>query len=108
MLIINEEDQNKDSVAVEPLLQKNKNKAKNTHLIATATIGIVLAILFCIAYMFRYEVIVVQKEDGSTFTIAQYLVKDRWTGDIEAVWQDTKGNVRQSKYHPFDGGRNDN
>lgn len=53
-----------------------------------------------ISSMFRYEVIVVPQREQ--YYTVQYLVKDRWTGEIEAVWQDARGKVIQSRHHVFD------
>jgi hypothetical protein len=52
------------------------------------------------AYVTRYELIVIPNASGPL--IVEYIVKDRWTGDIEVVWQ-SPTQVRQSKYHPFHG-----
>jgi hypothetical protein len=60
--------------------------------------GLMLAIaaavlLLWVAHMFRFEVIpIVSNLNGVT----QYIVKDRWTGEIESVWQTPDGKVRRS------------
>lgn len=54
-------------------------------------------LLLWVAYMFRYEIIPVSATVGTV----QYIVKDRWTGEIEVVWQNPDGN-RKSSRQPFE------
>jgi len=87
--------------------QRRHSKAKTTSTLFVAAIIIALMIMMTVvANMFRYEVILVPKQEYQN--IVQYLVKDRWTGEIEAVWQGSNGQFRQTKRHFFDSSREQN
>lgn len=102
---LNEETTGSKSPLTEP-----KNQAPDfvRRLFIVVAIVVAVGLIYGGAYMVRYEVIVIPKADASSITIVQYLVKDRWTGDIEAVWQLPNGQVRQTKRHFFDSSQEQN
>ena len=64
-----------------------------------AAVGVAI-LLWWVAYMFRYEVIAVTSTD---FKYVSYIVKDRWTGQIEVVWQTAGGGKTFHSFHqPFE------
>lgn len=65
-------------------------------LIATA---VLIVLLVTVAWVFRYEVIPLGIPQRGEF---QYLVKDRWTNEIEIVWQRADGKIYRTSRHPFD------
>lgn len=65
-------------------------------LIATAFF---IVLLVTIAWAFRYEVIPLGIPQRGEF---QYIVKDRWTSEIEIVWQRADGKIIRTSRHPFD------
>lgn len=67
-----------------------------------AAAGAALLLLW-VAYMFRYEVIpIANPGSGYSATVIEYIVKDRWTGEIEAVWQQPDGKTRRSSRQAFE------
>jgi len=108
-MLIDEEQNRLEAEAARPKSPlrepNNQNSDFVRRLFAAAVIVAGVALVYCAAYMLRYEVIIIPKASSYELTIVQYLVKDRWTGEIEAIWQAPNGKVIQSKYHPFDGGR---
>ena len=65
--------------------------------------AIAALLLLWIAYMFRYEVIPISNPGGGySVTVIEYIVKDRWTGEIEAVWQQPDGKTRRSSRQAFE------
>lgn len=89
-------------------LAEPKNQAPDfvRRLLILAAIIVALGLIYGGAYMVRYEVILIPQQDYQS--IVQYLVKDRWTGNIEVVWQDSKGQVLQTKRHFFDSSQEQN
>ena len=61
-----------------------------------ALIGFFLAAW--VAFWVRYEVIPVPTTDAGYI---RYIVKDRWSGDIEVVWHTANGTVRRNSRSAF-------
>jgi hypothetical protein len=51
-----------------------------------------------VSYLVRYEVIPIATSDPYT---VRYLVKDRWTGRVETVWTNWKGETRKYSREMF-------
>jgi len=82
--------------------KKSSKRAIGRLGLALAAAGAALLLLW-VAYMFRYEVIpVANPGSGYSVTVIQYIVKDRWTGEIEAVWQQPDGKTRRSSRQAFE------
>jgi len=62
-------------------------------------ICIVLLLLWWLTSQFRYEVIPVGIPQRGEF---QYIVKDRWTDEIEVVWQRADGKLFRSTRRLFE------
>jgi len=61
--------------------------------------AVLIVLLVAVAWAFRYEVIPLGIPQRGEF---QYLVKDRWTNEIEIVWQRADGKIYRTSRHPFD------
>lgn len=61
-----------------------------------------LGVLLFIAWLFRYEVIPVGIPQRGEF---QYIVKDRWTNEVEVVWQRADGKLFRSSRQLFEEGQ---
>ena len=71
-------------------------RPRSAILIAAA---VLIVLLVAAAWAFRYEVIPLGIPQRGEF---QYLVKDRWTNEIEIVWQRADGKIHRTSRHPFD------
>lgn len=60
---------------------------------------LVAAILGLFAHMFRYEMIPVETAQVGVF---KYIVRDRWTGEIEVVLQSADGAIRRGSRYVFE------
>lgn len=58
-----------------------------------------LGVLLFIVWLFRFEVIPVGIPQRGEF---QYIVKDRWTNEVEVVWQRADGKVFRSSRQLFE------
>lgn|SRR6266704_4811023 len=58
-----------------------------------------ILLLLWIVYMFRYDVMPVGRGETG---VVQYIVRDRWTSEIEVVWQAPNGEVRRKSRYPFE------
>ncbi len=55
-------------------------------------------LIWWLAYMYRYGITPINIDNAES---VQYIVKVRWTGEIEVVWQIHDGNFRRSLRTPF-------
>ena len=62
-------------------------------------ISVALLAIWWIVSQFRYEIIPVGIPQRGEF---QYIVRDRWTDEIEVVWQRADGKLFRSSRRPFE------